>query len=199
MFLPLIRLVLISSFLTGILFAPEISHSQSQVESSAKPPEEYWLLAEGRKRSLSLMQGDRVIKRFYPAAFGGAGVGVKKMQGDLITPQGDFQIVERRLQSRFQHFLALNYPSQPYIDRALQEKRISSNQAKSMQRNLSNGILPAQDTILGGHIGIHGVGKGDPETHRLLNWTGGCIAVSNSDLTELYPLTFKGMLVRIQP
>ena len=47
------------------------------------------------------------------------------------------------------------------------------------------GQLPPQDTALGGHIGIHGVGRLTTDDHRLFNWTQGCIALTDAQIDEL--------------
>ena len=42
-------------------------------------------------------------------------------------------------------------------------------------------------TTLGGLIGIHGIGKGDPRVHRDFNWTFGCVALTNEQIDQLRP------------
>jgi len=38
---------------------------------------------------------------------------------------------------------------------------------------------------LGGGIGIHGIGRGDLDIHRQYNWTNGCVALDNDQITDL--------------
>ena len=48
--------------------------------------------------------------------------------------------------------------------------------------------MPPQNTRLGGYIGIHGVGEVTREKmkiHRAVNWTDGCIALTNKDINTL--------------
>ncbi len=47
------------------------------------------------------------------------------------------------------------------------------------------GEIPPQNTLLGGQIGIHGLGKADLKIHRLMNWTHGCIALTNQQIDIL--------------
>ena len=61
----------------------------------------------------------------------------------------------------------------------------------------SNGRTPPQDTPLGGQIGIHGVGAGDPRIHSAgINWTSGCVALDNHQIDALRPMVKKGMRVK---
>ena len=47
------------------------------------------------------------------------------------------------------------------------------------------GRLPPQDTALGGELGIHGTGDGSPAIQRDVNWTTGCVALTNQQAFEL--------------
>ena len=60
------------------------------------------------------------------------------------------------------------------------------------------GQVPPQNTKLGGYVGIHGLGRGDPGIHHDLNWTRGCIAVTNAQMNQLMGLVGKGAIVRIR-
>ena len=57
---------------------------------------------------------------------------------------------------------------------------------------------PPQDTVLGGHIGIHGIGEGNPEIHRRFDWTQGCIALTNEEIEQLANLVGIGAKVVIR-
>jgi lipoprotein-anchoring transpeptidase ErfK/SrfK len=51
---------------------------------------------------------------------------------------------------------------------------------------------------LGGHIGIHGVGRGDLRIHQQFDWTQGCIALTNEQIEQLQNLVRVGDRVVIQ-
>ncbi|HSC44717.1 MAG TPA: L,D-transpeptidase family protein, partial [Candidatus Acidoferrum sp.] len=54
----------------------------------------------------------------------------------------------------------------------------------------------------GGNIEIHGLGKGFAwlgSMHTRMDWTDGCIAVTNSEIEEIWPLVPVGTIVEIRP
>ena len=60
--------------------------------------------------------------------------------------------------------------------------------------------FPPQDTKLGGQIGIHGIGRITKQKlaiHKDLNWTDGCIALTNHDINELKQYVNIGTVVVI--
>ena len=58
---------------------------------------------------------------------------------------------------------------------------------------------PPQDTPLGGQIGIHGLGHGNPGIHNAgINWTSGCVALDNRQIEALRPWVKVGMRVEIR-
>jgi hypothetical protein len=68
----------------------------------------------------------------------------------------------------------------------------------AIQDALLRGETPPQDTPLGGHIGIHGIGSGDPLIHEAFNWTKGCIALTNKQIEQLVSLVPLGTKVIIK-
>ncbi len=58
--------------------------------------------------------------------------------------------------------------------------------------------IPPQETPLGGYIGIHGIGRGDPAIHQKFNWTQGCIALTNRQIDDLSKWVHVGMRVVIR-
>jgi L,D-peptidoglycan transpeptidase YkuD (ErfK/YbiS/YcfS/YnhG family) len=65
-------------------------------------------------------------------------------------------------------------------------------------RHLHHYGQPPQNTILGGAIGIHGIGNGDPEIHKRFHWTEGCVAVTNEQIERLAELVDIGTRVVIR-
>ena len=91
----------------------------------------------------------------------------KKYQGDLATPEGQYKVIEKKQNGKTKYYKALliNYPNND--DKARFEK------------NLLRGEIPNRKKI-GGLIELHGHGgKG-------ADWTQGCIALSDSDMDNLF-------------
>ena len=160
---------------------------------------EPWLLVDTKADTLSIMQGGRPVKVFRPIAVGSSGAGVKYGRGDNRTPTGVFRVGWINDQSRFKTFIGLDYPNLDYAERALWEHRIDRMTYERVRAAWTNGHTPPQDTPLGGQIGIHGVGMGDPRIHSAgINWTSGCVALDNRQIEALRPWVKKGMRVEIR-
>ena len=157
-----------------------------------------WVLVEGAERRLSVYDGSKVIAQFTPAAVGTKGVGLKARSGDQMTPLGTFRIGWKSETSKYHIFLGLDYPSADYATRALSDGRIDGATYKRIISALERGETPPQNTVLGGMIGIHGLGMADAEVHPFLNWTNGCIALTNEQIEELCQLISVGDLVHIR-
>jgi murein L,D-transpeptidase YafK len=124
--------------------------------------------------------------------------GPKRVQGDRRMPEGDYRISGPPRTSRFHVFIPFDYPSRADADLALKEGRIGKDTHASIARAHARKKLPPQDTPLGGALGIHGEGprwRGDLK----LNWTEGCVAVSDKAIEQLSRLVRVGMPVRIEP
>jgi murein L,D-transpeptidase YafK len=137
------------------------------------------------KRTLQVLQGDRVIATFNEIAIGRFGKTYFKTRGDNKTPLGKFRIGWIGKVSRYHRFLGLTYPDMDAADRALADGRIGEAHWQEIRRAVQAGKTPPQNTPLGGLIGIHGVGSGDHEVHREYNWTNGCVALTNAQIDIL--------------
>jgi murein L,D-transpeptidase YafK len=144
-----------------------------------------WILVDTRASTLSVMEGDREKLVFEDIAIGRYGKTYFKRRGDNKTPLGRFAITWMKPNTRYHRFLGLSYPDLDAASRALQDGRIEEEQWQAIRRAAAARKTPPQDTPLGGYIGIHGVGAGDPEVHRQYNWTNGCIALTNEQIDRL--------------
>ena len=129
-------------------------------------------------RTLSLLNGDKVLKT-YKVALGTVPVGPKRVEGDHKTPEGNYVIDAKNLQSQFHRSLHISYPS-----------------AADQQRARKLGARP------GGAIMIHGLAKPFAylgPLHRQTDWTDGCIAVTNAEIEEIWKLVPVGTKVEIRP
>ena len=136
------------------------------------------ILVRKAERRLYLMRANRIIAE-YPIRLGLNPSGHKEREGDFRTPEGLYQLVGRNPRSDYFLSLEVSYPNDE--DRA---------QAKK------SGVEP------GGLIMIHGqpnLPRKSPEYYEKFDWTNGCIAVSNSDMVDIWLRTQLGTLVVIRP
>ena len=158
-----------------------------------------WALVDTRTETMSIRDGpDRVVAEYSGIALGRGGVAPVHYRGDRTTPRGNFKIVSIRPSSRFQTFYELDYPTVEHAERAFRAGRLDAAGRDAILRAGHGGTAPLEGTALGGDIGIHGLGKGDPRIHRLFNWTAGCIALSNRQLRDFGTYAFPGMRVVIR-
>jgi murein L,D-transpeptidase YafK len=157
-----------------------------------------WLDIDTDHLSLSVMQGDAPVKVFENIAIGSNGPTLSKRRGDATTPLGEFTITQIRRSERFKLFMAINYPNLDHTERAFAEQRINAKEYKALRYDLDQGRPPSQNTSLGGQLGIHGLGSGDLEIHNAVNWTEGCIALTNEQLLELTPWVAVGTRVVVR-
>jgi lipoprotein-anchoring transpeptidase ErfK/SrfK len=151
----------------------------------AAPAPDIWLAVDTNALSLAVMRGDTPVKVFENIAIGSNGPTLVKKRGDETTPLGEFTITQIRRSQRFELFMAINYPNLDHTERAFVDQRIDISEYKALRHELDRGQPPPQGTSLGGQLGIHGVGTGNLEIHQAVNWTDGCIALTNEQVQEL--------------
>jgi hypothetical protein len=139
-----------------------------------------------------LLVDNKVLIRDYPVALGFQPKGDKYMRGDGRTPEGDFFVCVKNPSSKYYKGLGINYPSPKHAEEALLVGAISNEEYVRILRRNEKGTLPPDNTRLGGDIFIHGGGAG-------ADWTLGCVALSNSDIAELYDAIPVGTPVKILP
>ena len=134
------------------------------------------------RHEMWLQEGDRIVRTFQ-VALGTNPTAAKLLRGDNRTPEGRYYICEKRPQSRFRRFLGISYPNIDDAERAFAAQLISADEwAEIFLSNLRQTTPPWQ-TAMGGQVGIHGYGGGEPLP---VDWTEGCIAVSDADIEYLY-------------
>ena len=176
---------------------PNLSTDRGPSAITSDTPEEY-LLVRMETDSLQFIRHGQVEHSFENVAFGIAGVGVKKRQGDGVTPVGKFKITSIAPSEKFRLFIGINYPTREYAERGLRDGVIKQIDFDRIVSALDRGLPPPQNTKLGGLLGIHGVGSSDLKVHREINWTGGCVALDNQQILELRKLIYPGMVVEIR-
>lgn len=123
-------------------------------------------------RKMYLLHNQTVLKQ-YDIALGFAPLGHKQFEGDGRTPEGSYRISYRNPNSEYHLSLMINYPND--ADRAY---------ASSM------GKAP------GGDIFIHG---GPNKKIRQLDWTAGCISVTDKQMEVIYSMVRPGTPIHILP
>jgi murein L,D-transpeptidase YafK len=124
--------------------------------------------------------------------------GAKRAVGDQRMPEGEYRISGPPRTSRFHVFIPFDYPSRADADRALAEKRIDAATHAAIARAHAKRRMPPQDTPLGGALGLHGEGvrwRGDLK----LNWTEGCVAVTDAAIEQIARMVKPGTPIRIDP
>ncbi|WP_292926537.1 L,D-transpeptidase [Nitrosomonas sp.] len=170
----------------------------SVIPNSVRADNGIWIDVDTSTHTLSVMQGDSIQTVFKNVAIGRYGTTWSKMTKDDKTPLGRFRVGWINEKSRYYRFFGLNYPNLDTAKRALDENRINEETWLSILEAKSMGKTPPQNTPLGGHIGIHGIGRGDQEIHHEYNWTNGCIALTNEQIDQLGKWIKPGILVNIR-
>ncbi len=147
--------------------------------------QDIWLLVDGDASTLHVYRGDREIERYYPVSVGRSGTSPMRVRGDRKTPTGEFHINWINYDSDFHIFLGLDYPTLTHAREAQQAGLLSMEEFNDFLSYYRRHGAPPQDTVLGGNIGIHGLGKGDPAIHAKFNWTQGCVAVTDEQIEQL--------------
>jgi murein L,D-transpeptidase YafK len=126
---------------------------------------------------LAAYAGGRLVREM-PVSLGRGSAGPKERDGDDRTPEGTYPITEHKADSDFHLALRLGYPTQQQTELAK-----------------SRGIDP------GGDIMIHGIRNGlgwIGTLQRRIDWTRGCIALTDGEIEWLYRSTADGVPVEIR-
>jgi len=155
-------------------------------------------------RRLDLYNGKTLVKSYH-VALGSKPTGHKAQRGDGRTPEGQFYICTRNAStSAFHIFLGLSYPALPDAAKAVQKKIISWREYQLIQQRLSSRSVPLWRTRLGGWVGIHGgtdaaFAQRQRKARGTSDWTAGCIALTNREISEIHTATRLGTPVLVRP
>ena len=164
-----------------------------------EPESSLWLWVDTKFKKVHVMADGSELKEFADAAFGRGGVGIKHKRGDNITPQGVYTIGWINDKSSFRNFFGLTYPSVQDAENGLKQQIINQDEFQAIVKAHQEKKTPPQHTALGGLVGIHGLGAPLHRQlkHGLINWTEGCIALTNQQIDELAAYIKPGMYVVI--
>ena len=158
-------------YLLMLLLVPGLLHG-SQFRQADE------VIIDKSDRELHLLSDGEVIRTFK-IALGIRPEGDKKKEGDFRTPEGRYLLDLRNPNSDYFLSIHVSYPS-PADRREAQQ----------------SGVEP------GGAIMIHGQ-PNEPtrsETYyKTQDWTNGCIAVSNSDMIDIWLMTGDNTPIEIRP
>ncbi len=130
------------------------------------------------QRRLYLMHGGTVL-RSYRVALGLHPYGQKERSGDFRTPEGRYLLTRRNPRSDYFLSIQVSYPNRVDV-------------ARAHRRHWD----------AGGSIMIHGLPNQlsrSPEYYDKVDWTDGCIAVSNADMIEIWLMTAENTPIDILP
>lgn len=131
-----------------------------------------------KERKLQLLSQGKMI-RSYKVALGGDPIGPKTRQGDHKTPEGVYMLDSRNPHSQFYKSIHISYPS-----------------AREREAARQRGVSP------GGDVFVHGLPNGYgwvASSHRLKDWTDGCVAVTNAEMDEIWQAVADGTPIEIRP
>lgn len=136
------------------------------------------ILIEKTQHRLTLFRQGVPLKA-YSVALGHGGLEAKTRAGDARTPEGIYVIDRRNARSGFHLALHVSYPLATDIEHA---------------RTL--GVQPGGDVMIHGiRNGLGWVGK----LHRTVDWTAGCVAVTDPEIEEIARAVPDGTTVEIRP
>jgi murein L,D-transpeptidase YafK len=119
------------------------------------------------------------VLRAFDVALGLVPKGPKQHEGDFRTPEGRYVLETRNVDSNYFLSIQVSYPNEVDRDRAR-----------------AAGMDP------GGQIMIHGLPnepRYDSKHYQGTDWTDGCIAVSNSDMIDIWLMTRESTPIEIRP
>lgn len=136
------------------------------------------VIVDKSDRVLRLIKNGEIFRTF-DIALGIRPVGDKQHEGDFKTPEGRYLLDMRNPNSEFFLSIHVSYPN-----------------SHDVREARAKGLQP------GGSIMIHGqpnVPTRSEAYYRTRDWTNGCIAVSNSDMIDIWLMTGSNTPIEIRP
>jgi murein L,D-transpeptidase YafK len=170
----LLSLVLLSLLVTscnpGILKVPKVIY-ESRIKADS-------IIVDKSDKKLYLLKSGKKLREY--TAHMGTTPGKKMYEDDKRTPEGNYFISSKNPSSQYFLSLGISYPSR--------EDALNAREA---------GKKP------GGAIMIHGMPNKASLFERIknqyVNWTAGCIAVTDKEIVEIYAMVDVGTPILIRP
>ena len=147
------------------------------VTSFANDREVDLVLVDKSEQKMYLLSKGKQLKEYH-VVFGSNPKGHKLQEGDERTPEGKYVLDYKKADSSFYKAIHISYPNE-------------EDKAKAKKMSVSPGGL----------IMIHGQKNGFGWLSWLMqmfNWTNGCIAVTNSEMDEIWQLVKVGTPIEIR-
>ena len=171
---------LVCSALLAVLCAAGIARADISPRGGAeitRYPSATRVVVYKAARRMVLMRGEDELRSFH-VSLGLVPEGHKERAGDFRTPEGRYYLTRRNSRSDYFLSIQVSYPNN-----------------RDVRNAKANGWDP------GGAIMIHGMPnqlRREPDYYRR-DWTDGCIAVTNSDMVEIWLLTNNNTPIDILP
>lgn len=136
------------------------------------------VVVDKSERTLTLLRRGAVLKT-YRVSLGGDPAGPKRRKGDERTPEGVYRLDYRKADSSAHRALHISYPGAADVARA----RVAGEDP-------------------GGVVMVHGMVNGlgwIGRLHRVVDWTDGCVAVTNREMDEIWRAVPTGTPIEIRP
>jgi murein L,D-transpeptidase YafK len=162
---------------TGALLILLLPLLNGGLQASGFPTVDRVVVDKSDRKLHLIMDGEPY--RTFDIALGIRPVGDKEYEGDFRTPEGTYRLDARNPNSEFFLSIHVSYPNGQDI-----------REARAM------GVDP------GGAIMIHGLPNNPTRSeayYRTQDWTNGCIAVSNSDMIDIWLMTADNTPIEIRP
>jgi murein L,D-transpeptidase YafK len=172
-----LRTIVAFGLAATLLPAPLHGPAQAQIPHFAAAKADLVVVRKS-DRSLQLIRAGEVIKS-YRIALGRDPAGPKRQEGDGRTPEGVYTLDWRNSHSNFYRSIHVSYP------------REGDDQHAERW-----GVSP------GGLIMLHGLPNGVPADrvgHPYVDWTDGCIALTNEEIDEIWAQVEDGTTIIIYP
>ena len=160
----------------SLLLASGVAFAQAALIRHHEIADEVLVVKSERK--LYLLKDGEVLREFN-ISLGLRPVGPKEREGDYRTPEGRYVLESRNPSSDYFLSIKVSYPN-----------------AEDRARAKALGVDP------GGQIMIHGLPNNprrDEKSYLGWDWTDGCIAVSNSDMIDIWLMTRDSTPIEIRP
>ncbi|MEJ2172408.1 MAG: L,D-transpeptidase family protein [Woeseiaceae bacterium] len=167
----------ITGLLRGSMMLTLLVCCQHAAQAGEFPIADKVLIVKAERKLHLIKNGESF--RTFDIALGIRPEGDKEREGDFRTPEGEYRLDTRNPNSEYFLSIRVSYPSPDDVRDAL-----------------SKGVDP------GGAIMIHGQPNEPTRSeayYRTQDWTNGCIAVSNSDMIDIWLMTDDNTPIEIQP
>lgn len=142
-----------------------------------EPPTRIYVSKE--KRELSLYVDNQLVGAWECNIGTNSANGKKQIEGDRVTPEGEYYICLRNNRSNYHLSLGLSYPDKSDADRGIAQGLISQAERDAIYRAIDQKACPPWKTALGGYVMIHG-------NYTEGFSTAGCVAVRDAVMDVLW-------------